>query len=549
MIYRKSNQGYKHLLRVSSALLLSMAFLFSCTKQKIDPVEIYPEGPLPLVQFLEGNPSPTQGAEGSDVTYNIKGLKGKEGQFKFYINQTESEIVTVAENTITVKVPADASTGGASVLINGEYYFGPTFTVRGKVSIDPNFNPSANKSTGPIFGIFPEVGTANFVIYGGFTNYQDKNSRLEPITGMAIINPQGIFVERIVKGKGINGSVTSVVPVDNGNYYYIAGSFNAYDTITNINNIARTWYDGTLETMTVDIVNPDPINHPENNMAEVPALNGGTIGGITKVFNNDGDRKITVIGNMRGHVNTFYERSAKGAPYLDNTDIRQVIRMNWDGSLDTTFNYNTATKKGYAGANGFILDALKTDGGDIIVVGGFTTYNGKTVNNISRIRELDGLVAPDFNLGGAGANGTISGITYNESTGKILLTGSFTSYNGVPADGVVMIDENGARDASFNFRAIEGGFVNYAGQLNNGKIIVSGSFNKYNNIVRPGMVILNADGTLASGYNNMGLFQGQINSMVEYTTTTGIPAVTLVGSFNRFDNKQVGNIVQIRIEN
>jgi hypothetical protein len=79
--------------------------------------------------------------------------------------------------------------------------------------------------------------------------------------------------------------------------------------------------------------------------------------------------------------------------------------------------------------------------------------------------------------------------------------------------------------------------------------MVSGSFTKYNNIIRPGFLILNPDGSLAAGYNNMGLFRGTINGFVELPSSGGMPAVMLVGNFDRFDNKEVGNIVKFRIEN
>ncbi|RYF47368.1 MAG: hypothetical protein EOO39_48410, partial [Cytophagaceae bacterium] len=80
-----------------------------------------------------------------------------------------------------------------------------------------------------------------------------------------------------------------------------------------------------------------------------------------------------------------------------------------------------------------------------------------------------------------------------------------------------MINSNGQVDPVFNFRSIEGGIPNFAGQLNNGKLLVTGSFTMYDGIVRPGMLILNSDGSLAAGYNNLGLFRGVVNDFVELT--------------------------------
>ncbi|MFT4094433.1 MAG: hypothetical protein QM640_12415, partial [Niabella sp.] len=77
----------------------------------------------------------------------------------------------------------------------------------------------------------------------------------------------------------------------------------------------------------------------------------------------------------------------------------------------------------------------------------------------------------------------------------------------------------------------------------------SGTFTNYDGVVRPGFAILNADGSLAEGYNNTGYFNGIIYDAIETTSTlTGYPAVFLVGNFNRFNATEVGNIVKIVLE-
>ena len=528
------------------------ACISACNKTKIDPVDPYPEPPRPLVKFLDGAPTPATGTEGSIVTFNVNGLKGNEGKFKFFINQTEAEIVSVEENAVKVKVPLNASTGGSSVLINGEYYFGPTFTVRGKISIDPLFNTDSYRSSGPVNGIFKRADGTSYLVYGSFNNYQNMASATNTVTGMAVLGVNGEYAaaaSQLKLGKlGINGSVTSVLQLASGKYL-VAGSFSKYDSVSNVNNIARLNADGTLETMVVDVVNPDPVNLPNNNTDVVPAFNGGTLGGIANMFYNSSTTKVTVTGNFSNHVSTFYERSTKGGPYLDLVKARQLIRMNENGAYDSSFNFDRTQNTSFAGANGNVYDAIQQADGKILIVGNFTTFNGKPAKYIARINPTDGTLDETFNQGNAGADGVINRITWNAATGKTLLSGTFKNYNGVPAGGVVMIGNNGAADASFNFKSLEGGIVNYAGQLNNGKILVSGSFNKYNGVVRPGLLVLNADGSLAAGYNNIGLFRGGISSFVELTSSNGVPAVIIVGSFDRFDGKEVGNIVKFRIEN
>ena len=95
---------------------------------------------------------------------------------------------------------------------------------------------------------------------------------------------------------------------------------------------------------------------------------------------------------------------------------------------------------------------------------------------------------------------------------------------------------------------MEGGVPAYCAQLNDGRFIISGTFLKYDNIVRSGFAVLNEDGTLAAGYNNTGLFRGTVLGHAEFNTNGGT-GIFLVGNFDRFDNREVGNIVKIILSN
>ena len=526
--------------------LIIPALLLSCHKTKIEPVDVYPDPPEALVKFLDGNPSPAIGTEGSEVVFKVTGLKDKAGQFEFFINQTKAEVISVTENTVTVKIPENSSTGGSSVLINNEYYFGPTFTVRGKIAIDPTFNPDLYRTNGPIYEMRDWDGF-NYVISGGFTDYQNQANANVKVPGLVIVtksslaflNPGATTSQFEVGKDGINGNVTTVVPVDNGKYI-IAGSFTQYDTITNVNSITRINQNGTVDSMRVDIIGTPPLDK-----AWVPSFNGGVMGIVGKVFFNSTTKDITAIGNFFSHVSTFYERSSVDGFLYDYVNTKQLVRMKENGAFDSTFNYNMATKESYAGANGTIYDAIQIEGGDLLVTGSFTSFHNKAARHIVRINGSDGSVNTSF-MGSA--DDDILRIVQNKTTKNILLTGNFKTYNGQQVNGVVMINENGEIIPTFKFAEVDG-VPSFAGQMNNGKIIVSGSFSKYGSIIREGLLILNPDGTLAAGYNNTGLFRGVINNFKETTTSTGTPAIILYGSFDRFDNRQVGNIVKFRMEN
>ncbi|MGJ7031188.1 DUF5008 domain-containing protein [Niabella hirudinis] len=548
----------KHICFFLSALLL---FCSACKKDTVKATEVYPPSPLPLVKFLSDKPSPASGAAGIVTTFNVKGLDGKKGQFKFFINKMEAEVVAVREDAIDVKVPENASSGGSSILIDNEYYFGPAFIVTGKVSIDPDFNTGAYRANAPINGIFSRRGNDNsLVIYGEFTDYKSAATTNDAVSRIAVINGNGDFStgeERFKMGKlGLDGPVTAVAETPDGKYL-VAGSFSRCDTINNLNGLAIfTGRNGALERTSVDVINQDPDNRPNDSKALVPIFNAGLQsfgGGFTTVISNlfykeiDGRYTYTAIGNFNRYSNVLYERSTKYSYQYQYVMTNQLVRMKHAGEFDSSFNYDPILKKGYETGNGYIYDAIRLPDESFIVVGGFTTFNKKRVNYITRIDAVTGLVDESFNAGQAGADGAIGKIVYNEVTGKIMLTGGFKNYNGQPANGVVMINEDGSVDTSFKLKEIDGTGISYAGQLRDGRIIISGGFSKYDGIVREGMAILNPDGTLAAGCNAMGMFRGRISAILERPSVNGSKVLFIVGDFERFDNKEVGNIVKIRI--
>ncbi|GAL87674.1 hypothetical protein MYP_4904 [Sporocytophaga myxococcoides] len=117
--------------------------------------------------------------------------------------------------------------------------------------------------------------------------------------------------------------------------------------------------------------------------------------------------------------------------------------------------------------------------GKIIVAGEFTSYNGKTVNRIARLNE-DGSLDETFNPGGTGANSNIHAVEIQKD-GKILIGGSFFSYNGEGTNRLARLNPDGTYDKTFN---IGEGFNNiiYAIAIQEDtKIIVGGAFTVFNN--------------------------------------------------------------------
>jgi hypothetical protein len=293
-------------------------------------------------------------------------------------------------------------------------------------------------------------------------------------------------------------------------------------------------------------------NDPTKNKDTVPSFNGGVanFGGISgtlvrRVFSLDD--KIYAVGNFTHYRRSFYERSTYDTKVYDNTAISHVVRMEADGAMDSTYRFDVATNTSPASGNGAINDAIQLADGSLVLVGTFTTFDGSTANRIVKLKP-DGTVDQTFATG-SGANNPILSIGYNKSNNKIVIAGTFTTFNGQPLSGVAMLNLDGSLSTGFTFSNLSGGSPDFVRQLNSGKIIVAGSFNRYNGVLRQGFMVLNADGSLAEGSNNTGKFIGQIYDMVEVTSNEGNPAAILVGDILRFNNNAVNNIVKVEFQN
>lgn len=137
-----------------------------------------------------------------------------------------------------------------------------------------------------------------------------------------------------------------------------------------------------------------------------------------------------------------------------STTVGRIIRLNSNGTLDDTFNvggvgFNGTVGGGQAGDSNRSI-VIQPDG-KILISGQFTTYNGSSFNRIIRLNS-DGSVDSSFQIGtgfdsGAGS-GSISCLSL-KSDGKILCSGGFTTYNSVSARFAVLLNSDGTRDNKF----------------------------------------------------------------------------------------------------
>ncbi len=537
--------------RYSYGLLtfLAIAGLFMACTKEVDKSTVYPASSFEEIKFLSGLPSPSRGGEGSVVSVKVKGLKGREGNFKFYVGDLEAEVITVADSLVTFKVPADAITSTLYIKYQDKFFFGPDFIVRGKLAIDPAFvgytGALSNSVAGTISDILEDGN--EFILTGAFDNYANAATAAAPIINVVKASRYGGFHSALTRGtySGMVNSITKAT-TDQGQQYLISGTFSEYNTRKGMNGITGLLSNLALDTIDVELVNPEPVLHPRDDKDTVARFNGGVVGTVLKTYETSSKQYIA-IGNFSHYVSYYYERSTRDNKLTDMVPVTGIMRLNNDGTLDSTFNYDLALHRGKPAANGTINATVQLNDGRIIIVGSFTSYNGVSSQRIACINQEDGSLNNSFNIGG-GADGVVTNVSYNAQTNKIVVVGEFRNFNGRAANGIVVLNADGSFDANFNVQNLEGGRISFGGQLKDGRIIIAGSFKKYAGKGRPGIAILNADGSLAQGYNNMGAFEGQVLKMYEKESSSGNVGVILVGQFARFDNVNVSSIVFLELQ-
>ncbi len=529
---------------LSLAVILAFA---SCTKEVEFHSDPYEEGKEQLAIVLDRGqvPSPSLGTPGIEVKIKATGLQAYREKLKFYFNGQIAEIVNVTDQDITVKVPDFASSGITYINVDDVVIYGPQFDVVGKIQLDPSWQALIGTNNNGSVNSYLETPDEKFILVGSFTNYENRGL-VKPINRLVRTFKNGNYDVSWRTGTGANGGLSSIVQI--GSHYYISGGFSGYDQRRdNISNLTRIHVTGQIDTMPVI-----PFRRPDqtDTIKYYPTFNGGFESYVNNIYNHDG--KILATGNFRYHINRIYGKpnfmETRDSVILDSTEIRNVARLNLDGTLDKTYRFNGGVA--LPGSNGNVNSYFHETGslkGKLLVYGSFTRFDNTAVGYIARLN-ADGTLDQSFNPGGTGASFRVSNVTYNEVTGKYLAVGEFRTYNGVASPKMVMLNSDGTIDNTFKVKAFEIGGPSFAQQLDDGLIVVSGPFNDYNGIVRKRFMILNSAGDLAPGLNTTGLVEGNIFKVVDTFSDDGRRALLLLGNFRKFDEYNPENMIRIIIE-
>ncbi len=215
----------------------------------------------------------------------------------------------------------------------------------------------------------------------------------------------------------------------------------------------------------------------------------------------------------------------------NGTLVNGIIRLNTDGSIDSTFVYGT----GFVGIVSIIV--IQSDG-KIVVGGTFTSYDGTPANGIIRL-DSDGSVDGTF-VYGTGFVGS-SSIIAIQSDGKIIVGGSFTSYDGTPASGIIRLDSDGSVDGTFVYGTGFDFGVNAITIQSDGKIIAGGNFTSYDATSANGIIRLDSNGSIDGSFIYGTGFIGTV--LIANIQSDG--KIIVGGNFTSYDGTSANRIIRL----
>lgn len=149
------------------------------------------------------------------------------------------------------------------------------------------------------------------------------------------------------------------------------------------------------------------------------------------------------------------------------------------------------------------------------------------------------------NLQGEAFNKKVFVIT-KQSDGKILVGGAFTKHNNVSGiNRLVRLNANGTLDDTFQTNIGIGPSDNvYAIKVqSDGKILVGGSFKKFNNISHKRFIRLNSDGTPDTTFNTQ--LGDAFNKVVNDIAIQSNGHIHIIGNFTKFNNVNYTRYVKL----
>jgi uncharacterized delta-60 repeat protein len=346
----------------------------------------------------------------------------------FSIKATDKDYVRGIVTKVLEVVPTVVSSGGAPGAVENSFY-----------------NPTGFNN---VVSEIREQPDGKILVGGNFTDYNGTSANR-----IIRLNSDGSVDTSFIYGNGFNNFVQTIAIQTDGKIV-VGGNFGNYDAVAAA-RIIRLNADGSVDSS---------------------FIYGNGFDSSVDVIKIQSDGKILVGGQFSSY---------------DGTSANGIIRLNTDGSVDTSFVYGNGFNNG---VNPHVISEITIQTDNKILVGGaFNSYDGSSKAGIIRLN-TDGSIDTSF-VAGTGILGSVFTIAVQSDT-KILIGGGFMDYDGTPAVSIIRVNNDGSIDPSFVYgTAFSYPYISSIAIQTDGKIIAGGSYQSYNGTPALSIIRLNSDGS------------------------------------------------------
>jgi uncharacterized delta-60 repeat protein len=366
-------------------------------------------------------------------------------------------------------------------------------------SADPSFNVGAGADQ-TVFSLLQQ-SDGGILVGGMFSNI---NGIPRPL--LARLDENGVLDQGFNARMGQYSVGVHSASVQQDGRILIGGDIHVLDSHMRI-AVARLHENGSVD------ISFNPTRGPSGLVDDMAMLPDGriVIAGRFATYNDEPRPNLALLTS-----NGLLDMSFQPGAWLDSTTVRSVhvisgerllvsagpmVPQNFlhclrfDGSPCTDFDNGT-------GPNGTVYAVAELPDGRILIGGSFMSYDGQPIDRIARLLP-DGSLDPTF-IGPGSIVGSIHAMALRPD-GRILITGNFTELGGIPRNRVAGLLSDGTVDLSFepgtgpNSGGANGPFDAMALRPD-GKLLLGGGFTFVNGIARRGLVLLDTLGGVSTDF-------------------------------------------------
>jgi len=243
-----------------------------------------------------------------------------------------------------------------------------------------------------------------------------------------------------------------------------------------------------------------------NGSTELARLGDEIVNGMILQMWIQGDGKMVIVGNFDRVYNTPMNGVARLLPFPNV-------------GLDPDFNQFGS------GANGYVQRVVVDSGNKPVIAGYFTAINGAPCGYFARLN-YNGSLDTTFNTGGIGANDRVWTM-FKRSDNTWMIFGAFQSVNGSTRQCMANLAANGALNPLYGSFSIArtGGSTVYVIEDSPQGLYIGGDFSGYAGKYNARMARLNFDGTLDPS------FKSQMDGRVKSIRTQPDGKILVAGNF------------------